>query len=191
MKANRGISFAGSSNVNVKRWQMYLVSMTLAASTAAAVACRGSLPTPRYVGQPSSALVLVPYPPPPARVEVLPAKPHDEAVWLDGEWNWDGRRWIWKLGRWVIPPADAAFSPWTSVRNRTGMLYFATGVWRDARGAVVADPPVLAVASAATGPVVGAGGETYPTGQNLDPSEDGDGTSPAAPERGRNQDGGT
>lgn len=144
------------------------------AATLAAVAlsCRGKLPTPRYSAQPTSALVPVPYPPPPARVEIVPDSPQDGAVWIDGEWSWDGRRWGWKLGRWLVPPPSATFSPWTTVRSRAGILYFAGGVWRDERGERISEPQPLAVANASTGPVVGPHGESFPAGQNIEPGEE-------------------
>src|SRR3954469_19970731 len=98
----------------------------------AIVACGArALPHPEYVAHPQRALVEVPYPPPPARVEFVPARPADDAVWVDGEWVWRGRRYAWKPGRWVMAPSDAKFSPWTSVRDREGTLYLAKGTWRD------------------------------------------------------------
>ena len=152
------------------RWQGRAV-WCAAALMAGALSCRAKLPTPRYSAQPTSALVAVPYPPPPARVEIVPDRPQDGAVWVDGEWSWDGRRWGWKLGRWVAPPPSATFSPWTTVRGRGGCS-IAAGAWRDEQGAKVAEPQPLAVADASTGPVVGPNGESFPTGQNIEPSEE-------------------
>lgn len=87
----------------------------------------------------------VPYPPPPARVEAIPAAPtRAGAVWIDGEWTWRSRRWAWKPGRWVSPPPNARFAPWTAVRDRLGTLWFAGGVWRDPSGAELPDPEALA-----------------------------------------------
>lgn len=117
----------------------------------------GALPHPRWVGQPTSALTEVPYPPPAARVEFVPKQPSDRAVWIDGEWTWGGRRWAWRAGRWIVPPADsltaplylpASFSPWTTVRNGAGTLFFAEGSWRDVRGGEVTEPAPLAIGTA-------------------------------------------
>lgn len=143
---------------------------------AGAVACGyARLPQPRYVRQPTSALVEVPYPPPPARAEFVPARPRDGAVWLDGEWLWQGRRWAWRRGRWVIPSPGAAFSPRALVRNEAGTLFWAEGRWRDAKtGVEVADPPVLAIGHASPGEVVDAEGDTTSTGQDVVP----EGTAP-------------
>lgn len=110
------------------------------------LACGSSLPTPAYTSHPTSALLEVPYPPPPARVENIPREPKGDVVWIDGEWTWQSRRWAWKPGRWVVPPAGARFAPWTTVRDRLGTLYFAGGTWRDKNGAEVAEPPPAAAA---------------------------------------------
>lgn len=135
------------------------------------VVCCGAphLRAPTYVQHPSTALTtVIPFPPPPARTEIVPASPNEEAVWLDGEWSWQGKRWAWKTGRWVIPPKDAAFSPWTAARTSNGTLYFAPGTWRDAKGNPIADPPSLGRASARGGAVISADGEIEDTGRVRD-----------------------
>jgi len=137
----------------------------LAAAAIAIAACGGStVRRPRMVQQPASALFEVPYPPPPARVEVVPSAPRPDAVWIDGEWMWRGRRWGWQKGRWVVPPANAAFAPWTSVRNADGTLFMAQGSWRDAKGAEVLAPRSLAVGRSSPGAVVGPEGEVEEVG---------------------------
>jgi hypothetical protein len=129
------------------------------------VACGISrLPQPEYVSQPTSALERVPYPPPPARVEFVPDKPRADAVWVDGEWTWQGRRWAWRAGRWVIPPKDAAFAPWIAVRDKSGVLYVAAGTWRDKAGKEVEEPGALASGRPAGGSVVNPEGETQEPG---------------------------
>jgi len=133
------------------------------------LACHPSLPEPARVGQAQSALIQIPYPPPPARVEVVPPQPNSSAVWIDGEWTWTGRRWAWKYGRWVVPPPGAAYSPWVTVRARDATLYFAPGIWRDASGKEVTAPPALAIAKASQENVVASQGETEETGTNVRP----------------------
>ncbi len=126
-------------------------------------ACGPKLPHPPFVAQPTSALAEVEIPPPPAHIEMVPPLPDAPAakgaVWLDGEWTWRGRKWSWKPGRWVVPPPGAAFSPWTTVRGTTGVVYFAPGTWRDARGVAVDEPAPLAVAGLSSGVVFDADGE--------------------------------
>lgn len=119
----------------------------IAAIVAAMVfACGPSrLPAPPFVAQPTSALVEVPYPPPPARPEFVPDDPGvPGAVWIDGEWTWQGQRWSWKRGRWVVPPKGASYAPWTTVRNDDGVLYVAQGAFRDGRGAEIDEPDPIA-----------------------------------------------
>jgi hypothetical protein len=50
------------------------------------------------------------------------------------------RRYAWKTGRWVVPPAGASYSPWAATRGRDGTLYVAAGAWRDDRGREVDEP---------------------------------------------------
>ena len=133
------------------------------------IACSAALPQPRFVRQQTSALIEVDYPPPPARVEVVPPRPSAEAVWIDGEWTWTGSRWAWKYGSWVVPPAGAAYSPWTTVRSSDATLYFAPGVWRDARGVPLPAPIPLAIAKASHDDVIGSEGEVEKTGRNVRP----------------------
>jgi hypothetical protein len=83
-------------------------------------------------------------------------------VWVDGEWIWQGRRWAWKPGRWVVPPPNAAFAPWTTVRNAEGALFVAAGAWRDHDGAEVPAPEAVAVGLATRGTTVTAEGDVEP-----------------------------
>lgn len=120
------------------------------------------LPAPPYTGHPTEALQEVDYPPPPARAEYVPTPPPAGAMWLDGEWTWQGKRWAWKQGRWVIPPAGARYSPWTTTRDRLGTLYFAEGRWRDAKGAELPDPKPVSLGRTRAGPVIDPEGEPTP-----------------------------
>ena len=129
------------------------------------VGCTAGLATPAYVGQPSEALAHVGYPPPPARVEHVPPRPRAGAVWIDGEWAWQGHAWAWQSGRWVMAPAGCRFSPWTSTWADDGSVYYAPGVWRDAVSRVVADPEALATAKPARGPITDPEGEQETTGR--------------------------
>jgi len=137
----------------------------------ALVACGSArLPRPTYVQQPSEALLEADYPPPPARSEVVPASPRSDAVWIDGEWLWQGARYAWKTGRWVVPPASASYAPWTSVRGPRGTFYIAEGKWRDGKGVALADPPALSVAKVRAGSVVNPEGEAVERTPNVRPA---------------------
>jgi hypothetical protein len=135
-------------------------SLVVAGATAM-LACGGRhLPAPSFVGQPQQALVQVPYPPPPARVEFVPEQPDGDSVWIDGEWVWQGRRYAWKPGRWVKPPGNAAFAPWATVRDTMGSLYIAEGAWRDAKGNEIAAPAPLRTGKPSPGAITDPEGET-------------------------------
>lgn len=126
------------------------------------------MPAPSYVQHPSSALLPAQYPPPPARVEFVPEEPKASgAVWIDGEWTWQGRRWAWKQGRWVVPPANASYAPWTMTRDALGNVYVAEGRWRGAKGEELDDPKPLALGQRSAGTVVDPEGEEVPAGPNV------------------------
>jgi hypothetical protein len=38
--------------------------------------------------------------PPPVKAEVKPAAPSVTAIWIDGHWQWNGNRYVWKKGHW-------------------------------------------------------------------------------------------
>jgi hypothetical protein len=123
----------------------------------------------------------VPYPPPPARVEFVPDQPSRDAVWVDGEWEWNGRRWGWIYGGWVQPPKNATYSPWRTTRRADGTLVFSPGAWRDANGREVPAPRVLVRGRAREEPVVSPEGTPERTGPNLFEKErepDGGGRTP-------------
>ena len=142
----------------------------LAAGTAAlTIACASRLPEPEAAEVPAHAFVEVPSFPPPARVEIVPNRPRRDAVWIDGEWEWDGRQWSWKCGRWVAMPGRLFYARWALVRRKDGTLLLAPGVWRDAVGRDTAPPPVLAIGRAADDIVVGPEGNRERTGPNIEP----------------------
>jgi hypothetical protein len=101
---------------------------------------------PALAPQPDSAFAVVPYPPPPAHVETLPPRPSPRAVWIDGQWAWDGQQWVWLPGGWSVPDPAARFSPWALRLLPDGRFQFAPAAWRDAFGRDLQPPPVLAAA---------------------------------------------
>ena len=129
--------------------------------------CWGGLARPTYSRQTADALEPVPFPPPPARVEYVPDRPKGDTVWIDGEWIWTGRAWSWKRGRWVVPPEGATFSPWSSVRSPDGMLYVASGTWRDAKGEEIDAPTAVAYGKPTAGAIVDSEGVSEHTGKSI------------------------
>ena len=131
--------------------------------------CDGDMPKPRYAQQKTGALQLVGYPPPPPRVEFIPARPPGRPVWLDGEWSWSGSKWAWTKGKWVVPPPGSTFSPWTTVRDDRGNVYFAGGTWNDGAGNAIAAPPTLAQGRSMPGDVTSPEGDDEKTGPSHTP----------------------
>ena len=116
-----------------------LVTLSLAL-----VACGASLQQPARAPQPPNAFVIVPYPPPAARVETLPRPPNPAAVWVDGQWSWGGAGWSWTPGAWVEPPPGGRFAAWALELD--GQLRFAPASWRDASGRELGPPRALVTA---------------------------------------------
>jgi hypothetical protein len=112
-------------------------------------ACGSSLPLPITGPHPaqSTAYAEVPFPPPPAQVEIVPPRPKEAgAVWVDGEWAWQGRGWAWLPGGWVVPPPRSYFAPWLVYRLDDGRLLFAPGAWHAVTGERLPNPVVLEAA---------------------------------------------
>jgi hypothetical protein len=139
--------------------------LMLPALPALAAACSTRLPHPTYTAHATADLVAVKYPPPPAHVELVPARPQPDAVWIDGEWSWRRQKWSWRAGRWVNAPAGSMFSPWIQVRGGDGTLYVAPGAWHDAKGAPLDEPAPLAVAGDTSGAVYDTEGAVEHTGR--------------------------
>lgn len=87
--------------------------------------------------QPADAQpIVVPFPPPPARAEVIGDPPAEGAAWVDGQWLWRGRRWVWSPGCWAVDLApDLVYSPPYVVRRSDGALLWYEGVLRPGAGA--------------------------------------------------------
>jgi hypothetical protein len=108
--------------------------------------------------------VAVPYTPRPPPVEILPGRPAaaGDLVWADGGWEWNGERYRWDAGAWVVVPAGVKRARWVVVRREIdGQLFFAPSTWRDGSGKAVDAPKPLARAS--TRPSGASGGTTTPT----------------------------
>jgi hypothetical protein len=99
------------------------------------VACGGSLPQPRFTQHgPEEKPQEVPTPPPSGKVEIVPKKPAElkHAVWIDGEWEWTGRRWVWKEHGWQEEPPGEAYAPPITMRRPPpeGTLVHLPGTWK-------------------------------------------------------------
>lgn len=66
-------------------------------------------------------------PPPPPR-EVVTVRPGPQYVWVQGYQQWNGRRYVWVPGRWVVPPRRYRnWKPGRWEQTRRGYI------WRDGR----------------------------------------------------------
>ena len=87
---------------------------------------------PVYVEQQQEpTYVIVTEAPPEQRiVELRPAPPSREYVWIDGYYSWGGRQYVWEPGRWEAPPR--AHARWIGPRwtHRRGGWAFREGRWR-------------------------------------------------------------
>jgi hypothetical protein len=94
-------------------------------------ACSKSvLPLPPSGPNEGTSPVVVPYPPPAARPEIIPAKPGNQVVWVDGVWLWDRRRWVWQMGKWEVPPKGAYYATAKIVPLADGTLGWVAGGWQ-------------------------------------------------------------
>ncbi len=116
-------------------------------------ACGSSIPAPTTRRHPTGTnYIEIPYPPPAARVEIIPPKPQEGgAVWIDGEWTWQGKSWVWEPGGWVAPPPGSYFASWEMLRLDNGKLLFAPGSWHAPDGHALPKPPVLLLAQSSLG----------------------------------------
>jgi hypothetical protein len=121
---------------------------SLALGFAAVIACSSSLPAPEMRAHPlaTTQFIEVPFPPPAAHPEIVPPKPREGAVWVDGEWTWRGKAWTWESGAWVMAPARAFYSPWVILRVSNGSIRFAPGAWHKEDGQLLPKPTPLALA---------------------------------------------
>lgn len=95
------------------------------------MACSKSvLPLPPSGPNEGTSSVVVPYPPPAARPEIIPAKPGNRVVWVDGVWSWDRRRWVWQKGKWEVPPKGAHYATAKIVPLADGTLGWIAGGWQ-------------------------------------------------------------
>lgn len=73
-----------------------------------------------------------PYPPvPPPRYETAPPPPGPRYAWVPGHWRWDGYRYVWISGRYVI--RHAGWGHWVPGRwvwsPRFGRWVWRPGHW--------------------------------------------------------------
>lgn len=74
--------------------------------------------------------VHAPSPPPPPQVEEpKEARPTATAVWAPGQWQWDGRAYVWIAGSWRIPPSEQHTWQPATWAVKAGGAVFVPGGW--------------------------------------------------------------
>ena len=71
-------------------------------------------------------------PPPPVRIEEVPAPPGpaEVYVWQPGHWHWNGADYVWKPGRYERRPSTTArWVPAEWVAKPNGQWVFHSGHW--------------------------------------------------------------
>lgn len=77
-----------------------------------AIGCSSALARPTLGEHPSSETrIIVASKPEPVQVDQVGARPSSTAVWIDGQWEWRTRRWVWVAGNWQEPVADSYYAP--------------------------------------------------------------------------------
>ncbi len=105
----------------------------LLALPALVACCAGALPEPplgegSVPGEQSQVVLTMP---PPGRVQIVPPRPTlRNAVWIDGEWAWNGRRWVWQDHGWQSTVPDQVYALPRTTRLSDGRLIHSPGQWR-------------------------------------------------------------
>jgi hypothetical protein len=104
--------------------------------------CGGSVRTVPMIHEPGG-FAEVGFPPPPAKVELLPEDPGSPCAWQDGFWEWRSSAWAWIPGKWVWHVDGCFFSPpaavWTTGMG-AGTLRYRPGRWVSQNGSPCPDP---------------------------------------------------
>ena len=106
-------------------------------------ACIPSIPTPPSGAHEGEVPIAVPFPPPPARVDLVQDPPPGFAspAWVDGQWLWLGRRWVWEPGRWVNLLPGTVYAGPRVYRRTDGQLVWFKGVLKREGETPPVEPP--------------------------------------------------
>lgn len=88
----------------------WLGLVTAAAALTALGGCVQPVPVAGRVSVVEEVEVRAPRPPPPIRVEAIPApnRPVEQVVWRPGHWHWNGREYVWIPGVYIERPRHEA-----------------------------------------------------------------------------------
>ncbi|HZQ50952.1 MAG TPA: YXWGXW repeat-containing protein [Bryobacteraceae bacterium] len=78
----------------------------------------------------ANAQVYVRIAPPPVVIEHPPVRPGPNFIWIRGFYRWDGARYVWVPGHWVVPPRR--HTVWVDGHwvHRRGGWFWVEGHWR-------------------------------------------------------------
>src|SRR3984957_12465610 len=76
--------------------------------TVSAAICGLTLLFTGPVASPANVGFSVGLTPPAPVVETVPAPPAPGSVWTPGYWSWDGVKYVWVPGQYVVPPFPGA-----------------------------------------------------------------------------------
>jgi hypothetical protein len=79
-------------------------------------------------GYPVGSEVVADQAPPDPIVEVVPASPGVDFIWIPGVWIWQGR-WVWTRGHWDRPPRAGMIWAPNRYEFRNGAHVFIRGGW--------------------------------------------------------------
>ena len=82
------------------------------------------------VGAANAQIVVRIGPPPPRPVEVVPAAPHADWVWVPGYHRWDGHGYVWVPGAYRRPPHHGAVWVAGEWREERGGHVWHAGYWK-------------------------------------------------------------
>ena len=85
---------------------------------------------PRVVVGGPAVVVTAPVAPPPPRVEVIPAPPSADMIWVPGYWHWDGGHHVWMGGRWEARRGHEHWEPHRWAPDNRGGWRLHGGYWR-------------------------------------------------------------
>jgi len=128
----------------------YLPVIAISAFSLLTAGCYGPPPPPeRVVVAPSSgpieivppeapdehAIAIAPGPPPPARVEAIPAPPSEAVYWVPGHWRWYGTAdghsgWAWTAGYYAERPSHTAIWIDGHWQQSSAGYVWVEGYWR-------------------------------------------------------------
>lgn len=101
----------------MKRFQGYLLAMLAA----------GVLLS--YSGAAEAGVIVVKKQPPAVKIELKPAKPFANAIWVPGHWNWNGNNFVWVKGHWKKPRHGFVWVPGHWKKQRGGYVWV-SGRWK-------------------------------------------------------------